>query len=429
MSAQIPFRRWLTTVCCCLCMLPVSTSIRSEQSRATPRITTGADILVASEFAAIDGQRVGLITNQTGLVGGQHLADALHAAPNVDLVAIFAPEHGFRGAVEAGESIRDGVDTKTGVRVISLYGATKKPTARMLRNVDTLIFDIQDVGVRFYTYISTMGLAMEAAAEAGIPFLVLDRPNPLGGENVSGFMLEPKRRSFVGLYPIPVVHGLTVAELARMIQGEAWRSGLDKLDLRVIAMRGWERSMRWHQIQQTWIPTSPNIPTFNSALVYPGVGIIGETQLVNEGRGTKEPFTVFGAPWLKARRMAGRLNALGLPGVNFQPTRYRPRSIPGVAKNPAFVGQTIHGVRVLVTDQDTFQPLEVGIHALSLLIREARSRGISPLFKKVAMFDAIAGTKRLRSKLLNGATGQSIIASWRTEAAEFEEKSKGYRLY
>ena len=429
MSALISRRRWLSTACCFLCMMILSTSTRSERGPAPPLISTGAEILVSTDFAAIEGQRVGLITNQTGLVGSKHLADLLHAASNVDLVAIFAPEHGFRGAVEAGESIRDGVDTKTGVRVYSLYGATKKPTARMLRGIDILIFDIQDVGARFYTYISTMGLAMEAAAAAGIPFLILDRPNPLGGMYVSGFVLEPRRRSFVGLYPIPIVHGLTVAELARMIQGEAWRSGLDKLDLRVIAMRGWERSMRWHKTEQPWVPTSPNVPTFKSALVYPGIGIIGETQLVNEGRGTEEPFTVFGAPWLNARRMAGRLNGLGLPGVEFKAVRYKPRSIPRVAKNPVFVNRTIHGVRVVVTDMNRYQPLEVGIQALTLLIREARSRGVAPLIKKISMFDAIAGTRRLRKMLLNGATGASIIAAWRKEVERFKERSVGYRLY
>lgn len=429
MPALPTHRRWLAAACCLVCIMVLSTSARSERGLDLPGVRTGAEILVGSDFAAVDGKRVGLITNQTGLVGDKHLADLLHTAPNVELAAIFAPEHGFRGAVEAGESVRDGVDTKTGVRVFSLYGATKKPTPRMLRGIEILIFDIQDVGARFYTYISTMGLAMEAAAASGIPFLILDRPNPLGGKYVSGFVLEPKRRSFVGLYPIPVVHGLTVGELARMIQGEAWRKGLDRLDLRVIAMRGWKRSMRWHRTDQPWVATSPNVPTFKSALVYPGIGIIGETRLVNEGRGTEEPFTVFGAPWLNARRMADRLNAVGLPGVEFKAVRYRPRSIPRVAKNPVFVGRSIHGVRVVVTDMNSYQPLEVGIHALALVIREARSKGVSPLIKKVGMFDAIAGTRRLRRMLLNGANGAAIIASWRGEVRDFERRSTGYQLY
>ena len=196
----------------------------------------------------------------------------------------------FAAIAEAGAKVRDGVDAKTGVAVFSLYGASRKPTSRMLRDVDVLVFDIQDIGVRFYTYISTMGLAMQAAAAARIPFVVLDRPNPLGGEYVSGFVLEPALRSFVGQYPIPIVHGLTVGELARMIQGEKWLEGLDGLQLSVVAMQGWQRSMRWPQTQHAWVATSPNIPTFESALVYPGIGIVGETD-VNEGRGTSTPFS------------------------------------------------------------------------------------------------------------------------------------------
>ena len=199
-----------------------------SQALASPQpVATGADMLAASGFAALAGKRVGLITNQTGRVGAEHLADLLSRAPKLKLTAIFAPEHGFRGKAEAGASVRSGADAKTGVPIHSLYGATRKPTQAMLRNVDALVFDIQDVGARFYTYISTMGLAMQAAAAARIPFFVLDRPNPLGGEYVSGFVLEPAFRSFVGQYPIPIVHGLTVGELARMIQGERWLDGLE----------------------------------------------------------------------------------------------------------------------------------------------------------------------------------------------------------
>ena len=269
---------------------------------------------------------------------GEHLADLLSAAPNLKLTAIFAPEHGFRGTAEAGASVRSGVDTKTKVPIYSLYGATKKPTPNTLRNVDVLVFDIQDIGARFYTYISTMGLAMQAAAAARIPFIVLDRPNPLGGEYISGFVLEPALRSFVGQYPIPMVHGLTVGELARMIKGERWLDGLEALDLSVIEMQGWQRSMRWPQTQQAWVATSPNIPTFEAALVYPGIGIVGETA-VNEGRGTPTPFSLFGAPWLDGARMATRLNAIGLAGVRFEKTTYTPHSIPSVATRPRFEGR------------------------------------------------------------------------------------------
>ena len=404
------------------------TSLSQTSGPPQPIIATGAEILVASRFAAVAGKRVGLVTNHTGRVGGEHLADLLSKAPNVKLTAIFAPEHGFRGTAEAGAKVGDGVDAKTGVAVFSLYGASKKPTPRMLRDVDVLVFDIQDIGARFYTYISTMGLAMQAAAAARIPFVVLDRPNPLGGDYVSGFLLEPALRSFVGQYPIPIVHGLTVGELARMIQGEKWLDGLDGLQLSVIAMQGWQRSMRWPQTERAWVATSPNIPTFEAALVYPGIGIVGETD-VNEGRGTPTPFSIFGAPWLDGQRLAARLNTLGLPGVRFDATTYTPQSISGVATRPRFEGRKIDGVRVVVTDVARIEPLEIGMHALAALAAEARSKGSTRLFRKLAMFHAIAGTKRMHRMLEAGNDGTAIVAAWQTEVAQFKARRARYLLY
>ena len=411
----------LTGVICGAAVAGEKTKIR--------QVMTGADILVETDFFPVAGKRVGLVTNHTGLVSGVHLADLLHKAKNVDLVAILAPEHGFRGLVEAGDTVRDGADIKTGVPIFSLYGKTRKPTKRMLRDIDVLIFDIQDIGARFYTYISTMGLAMQAAAEADIPFIVLDRPNPLGGAYISGFVLEPARRSFVGQYPIPIVHGLTVGELAQMIKGERYLRGLKDLNLLVIKMRGWRREMRWPETKRDWVATSPNIPSFDCALVYPGIGIIGETNLVNEGRGTPAPFTVFGAPWLDAKRMAGRLNNLGLPGVTFEAARYKPVSIPNIATNPKYVGHQINGVRVLVTDVGSYQPLEVGIHALAMVIGQARAKGIKKLFRNRGMFYAISGTKRLHRMLLSGASGTAIISAWQDELARFDARRQNYFLY
>ena len=400
-----------------------------SQAPSPPQpFATGADVLAASGFAALADKRVGLITNQTGRVGAEHLADALSKAPNLKLAAIFSPEHGFRGKAEAGASVRSGVDAKTGVPIHSLYGATRKPTQAMLRNVDVLVFDIQDVGARFYTYISTMGLAMQAAAAARIPFVVLDRPNPLGGEYVSGFVLEPALRSFVGQYPIPIVHGLTVGELARMIKAEKWLDGLDTLELSVVEMQGWRRSMRWPQTERAWVTTSPNIPTFESALVYPGIGIVGEAE-VSEGRGTPTPFSLFGAPWIDGPRTVARLNALGLPGVTFQRATFTPRSIAGVATRPRFEGTSLHGVRVVATDVARIEPLEVGMYVLSAIAAEARSKGVTPLFANLKMFHAIAGTKRLHQMLAAGSDGATIIAAWQGEAAQFKALRARYFLY
>jgi uncharacterized protein YbbC (DUF1343 family) len=411
-----------------LCILATAEPSLS-QALAPPRpVTTGAEALAASGFAALAGKRVGLITNQTGRVGAEHLADLLSTAAGVKLTAIFAPEHGFRGTAEAGVSVRRGVDARTGAPIHSLYGASKKPTPAMLRNVDVLVFDIQDVGARFYTYISTMGLAMQAAAAARIPFVVLDRPNPLGGEYVSGFVLEPPLRSFVGEYPIPIVHGMTVGELARMIKGEAWLGGLGALDLQVIEMQGWQRSMRWPQTERAWVATSPNIPTFEAALVYPGIGIVGEAE-VSEGRGTPTPFSLFGAPWLDGPRMAARLNTLGLAGVKFQRETFTPRSIAGVAAHPRFVGTSLSGVRVVVTDVALVQPLEVGVHVLCAIAAEARSKGVAPLFGNLKMLHAIAGTKRLLRMLDSGSDGAAIIAAWQAEVAQFKALRTRYLLY
>jgi uncharacterized protein YbbC (DUF1343 family) len=399
-----------------------------SQSAATKRVASGADLLAASGFADLAGKRIALITNQTGLVGEAHLADLLSKAEGVKLTAILAPEHGFRGAVEAGKRVSDGADPAIGVPVFSLYGATKKPTPAMLRNVDVLVFDIQDIGVRCYTYISTMGLAMQAAAAARIPFVVLDRPNPLGGEYVSGFVLEPKLRSFVGQYTIPIVHGMTVGELARLIQGEKLLSGLENLDLRIIEMQGWQRSMRWPQTQRVWVATSPNIPTFEAAIVYPGIGVVGELE-VNEGRGTPTPFSLVGAPWLDAARVVAKLNALKLPGVKFEPVTYTPRSIPGVAASPRFAGKSIDGVRVAATDIARIQPLEIGMHVLSALVAEARAKKVDRLFPNLAMFNAIAGTKRLHNMLTAGSDGAAIIAAWQADVAKFKTQRAGYLLY
>lgn len=402
-------------------------TLGAQPASAASPVTTGASSLVANDFAPLKGKRVGLITNHTGRAGADHLADLMSRRRELKLAAILAPEHGFRGTAEAGATVRDGRDPKTGTPVYSLYGATRKPATGMLADVDCLVFDIQDVGVRFYTYISTMGLAMQAAAERRIPFVVLDRPNPIGGEDVSGFVLEPVYRSFVGQYPIPIVHGMTVGELARMIKAEGWLNGLSTLDLSVIPMTGWQRGMRWPGTQLSWIATSPNIPTFESALAYPGIGIVGET-LTNEGRGTPAPFTQFGAPWLDAQAGAATLNALRLPGVRFEATAYVPVPIPNVAAHPLFEGQRTNAIKLHLTNTSIYRPLEVGIHVLCHLRDAARARG-QPLLEKRDMFRKIAGTSRLDAALDRGTDGAGIIASWQAEVLRFKDRRAKYLLY
>jgi len=392
------------------------------------RVVVGAEVLSANSFAALAGKRVGLIANQTSLVGGSHLADLLRAAPGLTLAAIYAPEHGFRGTTEAGARVGNTLDAKTGVPVYSLYGRSRKPTPAMLKGIDVLLFDVQDIGARFYTYISTLGLAMQAAAAAHIPFIVLDRPNPLGGDYVAGFGLEPSLTSFVGQYPIPIVHGLTVGELARMIKGEAWLEGLAPLQLEVVRVENWQRGMRWPETQLSWVATSPNIPTFESALLYPGIGFVGEMN-VNEGRGTARPFTQFGAPWIKTPRLLARLAAQPMAGIRCEAAQYVPKSIEGVAQHPRFLGQEVNGVRLIVTDPARVEPLEIGMHVLAALAAEARAAGQRRLIANVAMFHALAGSKRLHRLLLAGDDGSAIVAAWRGEVEAFRARRAKYLLY
>ena len=419
---------------CCLVILfygcrsgADQSSVQEEPVLVEPAYASGAASWVAAGFGDMKGKSLGLVINHTARIDSMHLSDIVHASPNVTLGAMFGPEHGIRGEADAGEEISDGIDQKTGVPVYSLYGDTRKPSAASLDGLDALVFDIQDIGARFYTFISTMGLAMQAAAEAGIPFIVLDRPNPLGGEYVSGFVLEPGFESFVGAYPIPIAHGLTVGELARMIQGEGWMEGLENLDLRVMSMQGWSRSEMWPAMDQDWRPTSPNIPDYPTALVYPGMCFF-EAVSANEGRGTYSPFMQVGAPWVEAARLVSALEALELPGVQFEPVSYTPRSIDGMSANPRFKDQEVHGVRLAVSNSDDYAPIETGIHVLKAFYDQAISTDEQDILNERWM-GRLAGTNRLHDQLEAGKSGAEIIASWEDEVAAFRQKRAAYLLY
>ena len=406
---------------------PDPVAVPSEAAYAPP-VKTGAAVLVERGFDLLDGKRVGLVVNHTARVDTTHLIDLIAAAPNVELAALFGPEHGLRGTADAGEKIADGRDERTGAPVYSLYGETRKPTPDMLRGADVLVFDIQDIGARFYTYISTMGLAMQAAAEQGIPFVVLDRPNPLGGNYVSGFVLEPEHTSFVGQYPISMAHGMTVGELARMIRDESMMEGLDGLDLHVVAMEGWRRNMLWPDTELPWIPPSPNIPDFETALVYPGA-VLFEATAASEGRGTRQPFVQVGAPWLDGPAAADSLNAQGLVGVRFEAIVFTPESIPGMASRPKLEGQTLEGIRYVLTDEQAFRPVETGIHVLDVFRRQAASNTLEELVNRPEGMARLAGTKRLLDMLRQGASPEAVIASWEREVLAFREMRAGSLLY
>lgn len=320
-----------------------------------PSVMTGADRLIASRCSLLVGKRVGLITNHTGrLANGEYLVDALLKA-GVRVRALFGPEHGIRGVTEGGEQIVDSVDAKTGIPVYSLYGAVNKPTGAMLKEVDLLVYDIQDVGVRFYTYISTMKLCMDAAAEQGIPFIVLDRPDPLG-DLVDGPVMEDSLRSFVGLLPVPVAYGLTPGELATMINERGWLDGKKRAKLTVVWMEGWSRAMR---NTTPWIAPSPNIKHPGTVDVYPATCFLEATN-VSEGRGTDTPFHVFGAPWVRKQALVDRLNAAGLPGVRFEPVSFTPVS-------SKHAGVECHGARLIVDSMASYRPVLTGVTVLSVL--------------------------------------------------------------
>ena len=395
--------------------------------RAEDAVRTGADRLVAEGFARLRGKRVGLIANHTTRVDTTHLSDLLARATGVELVALFGPEHGVRGTAEAGAEVRGGVDVRTGVPVHSLYGRTNKPTAEMLRDVDVLVFDVQDVGARFYTYISTMGLAMQAAAEAGIPFVVLDRPNPLGGEYVSGFTMEPQHESFVGLFPIPIAHGLTVGELARMIKGEAMLDGLESLELDVVPMEGWNRNMRWPETGLPWIAPSPNLPTYESALVYAGTCLF-EALNASEGRGTTLPFVQLGAPYADGNSLAASLAQRGLPGASFEAISFTPQPLRGMSTDPRFRGQRLEGVRIRVENDDLYRPVEAAIHVIDAFRDQADEAGV-PLIDRKDWLARLSGSHALRDLLARGASPEEIIEQWEDDVARFKQLREPYLLY
>ena len=407
------------------CTSEVPGAADTGEGEAEP-VKTGAQVLVESGFEALAGKRAGLVVNHTARVGEAHLIDLIHDAPTVELAVLFGPEHGLRGTEEDGEEVADGRDDRTGAPVYSLYGRTRKPTPEMLQGLDVLVFDIQDVGARFYTFISTMGLAMQAAAEAGLPFVVLDRPNPLGGEYMAGFVLEPEHTSFVGHYPIPIAHGLTVGELARMIQGEGLLPGLETLQLDVVAMEGWQRAMLWPETGLPWINTSPNIPGFETALVYPGACFF-EATAASEGRGTETPFTLLGAPWADGQALAEALNARSLPGVRFEAAAFTPRPIEGMDTEPKLDGQALEGIRYTITDAAAFRPVEAGIHVFHAFYHQAPD--VDGFLTRQPWLARLSGTTRLGTMLAEGAEPETIIAAWQDEVAAFRARSRAYLLY
>ena len=379
----------------------------------------GCQRLFDDDFDLVAGRRVGLITNHSGV--GPRLeatADRLHQTEGVELGALFGPEHGIRGDAEDGVVVDTGRDPRTGVPAHSLYGERRRPDPAQLADLDILVFDIQDVGARFYTYLYTMSLAMEAAAEAGLPFAVLDRPNPIGGLEVEGNVLEPAFASFVGLYHIPVRYGMTVGELAQLFNVV---HGIGA-DLRVVPMEGWQRDQYWDDCGLPWVAPSPNIPSLATAVVYPGTCFFEGTN-VSEGRGTTRPFELVGAPYIDAFRLADHLKSLELPGAAFRPVFFSPT----FGKH---VGEACQGVQVHVLDRREFRAVETGFHALAAVRRlwpgdfawRVPSKGIHN-------FDRLAGSDRVRLAIDEGTEISDLETEWAGQRQAFMEQRRQFLIY
>ena len=386
-------------------------------------VRPGVDMLAERMPAALVGKRVGLITNQTGRASdGRSTIDVLAADPRLQLVALFGPEHGIRGAAAPGEHVDDTRDARTGLPVHSLYGATRKPTAEMLRGVEVLVYDIQDVGSRTYTYIYTMALAMQAAREQGIPFVVLDRPNPIGGHIVEGNILDTAYASFVGMYPIPLRYGMTVGELARLFN-DAFGIGAD---LTVVRMDGWRRDLWWDETGLDFVPPSPNIRRLDAAIDYPGT-VFFEGINLSEGRGSEMPFEQTGAPWLRADSVVAAMTAMRLPGVRFEAVTFTPD-----AKAAKFGGQTVRGVRLHITDRETYRPVRTVLLLIDAIRRlhpeEFRFIGPTAESPNAYWIDQLAGTDRLR-KAMEAGTLPALLDAWEREARGFDQSRRKYLLY
>jgi uncharacterized protein YbbC (DUF1343 family) len=387
-------------------------------------VKAGLDVLLEKHIALLEGKKVGIITNQTGISSsGKHVVDILSRLPGISVSALFAPEHGIRGDLPDATEMVSSTDERTGIRVWSLYGQHLKPTAEMLEDVDVLIYDIQDVGARFYTFISTMGLAMEAAAEYGKKFIVLDRPNPINGLTIEGPVMEEQYFSFVGQYPIPVRYALTPGEMAQMIKGEEWIEQKDRLDLRVIPMEGWKRKMWYDETGLPWVKPSPNIPSVLTATVYPGLCLV-EALNVSEGRGTMRPFEQIGAPWIDSYELARIMNEYSLPGISFKSINFTPVSIPEAATWNKYMNQKIHGLDLVITDRESLRSLQVMVYLFITLKKLYPEK-----LELQENLERLIGIHSFRHSIKNLRSPEEILGEWEPGIQKFEQLRKKYLLY
>lgn len=411
-----------------LCL--VSLLAFKEEAFASCPVKTGIEVLRDNGFDVLKGRRVGLVTNPSGVDSRlRSTIDILHNAPEVDLVALYGPEHGVRGDVYAGGKVTDTVDETTGLPVYSLYGATRKPTPEMLEGIDVMVYDIQDVGVRSYTFISTLGLVMEACAAKDIEVVVLDRPNPLGGNKIEGCYVEQPFNSFVSQYRIPYIYGLTVGELAVLINEEGLNRGQKgdqepvKCRLTVVPMEGWERDMLYEDTGLPWVLPSPNIPFKDSPMYYAAAGVCGELYgFLNIGIGYTLPFQVFGATWLDPDLLRARLESYGLPGVDFRTIWYKPFS--GSLK-----GQLVKGVQYFFTDYENARVTETQFYVMQAVAELYPDRKAFSVANGVGLFDKVCGTDYVRTEFSKGYKVDDIKDYWRKDEEAFRTLSQRYHIY
>ncbi|MCK5824182.1 MAG: DUF1343 domain-containing protein [Ichthyobacteriaceae bacterium] len=389
---------------------------------ANAQVKTGIEVLRDNNFDILKDKRVGLITNPTAIDRNyESTIDIL--AKNVNLVALYGPEHGVRGNFSAGDKVDDYNDPKTGVKVFSLYGKNRKPSRKSLTGVDVLVYDIQDIGVRSYTYISTLGLVMEAAAENNISVVVLDRPNPLGGERVEGPLVEDEYISFVSQFPIPYVYGFTPGEFAHYINEEGLLANKIKCDLTVVEMKNWKRSMLFGDTKLPWVATSPHIPNWETSFYYAVSGIIGELQASLVGIGYTMPFETFMLPWLDSDKIADALNAEKMEGVHFRPIHYKPY----YSNNK---GKELSGVQIHITDFEKVNLTKIQFKFAEVLYGLCKMHPLFDIDKaRYNMFDKVCGSDTIRKTFTKNYKYKDIEQLWEEPAKKFKADSKKYYLY
>lgn len=411
-------------------LLIVFQAVLCPSASGQARVRPGIEVLRDRGFDILEGKRVGLVTNPSGVDSRLNSTiDILFNAPNVELVALYGPEHGVRGDVHAGGKIEDFTDPATGLPVYSLYGDTRSPSPEMLDGIDVIVYDIQDVGSRSYTFISTLGLVMEECASRGIEVVVLDRPNPLGGNKVEGCIVEPGFFSFVSQYPIPYIYGLTVGELAMMVNNEGMLRGQNgrkepsRCNLTVVPMEGWSRDMLYSDTGLPWILPSPNIPHNESPMFYPASGIMGELRnYMSIGIGYTLPFQIFAAPWIDAEELCSRLRSYDLPGIAFRPVYLNPMA-------GAYKGKLIQGVQFEFTDFEAARVTETQFWVMQAIAELYPSHKALETCAGFGLFDKVCGTDAIRKGFAQRHRADDILEYWRKDVETFKEKKSRYHLY